>query len=1318
MSLESCIRKAGKALDKEDADAIRALRDDIFGAGDVTQDEANKQAVSEYLTILNGEREEILKRVEEAGGYLANPRLGPSDFAKQAAKNLDKAAKTFPRKGIVRPPPEKVGMDYKSGTVLEDSFYERNKALNYFERNIRDYRTARSIKMLWPDFYSMSPDQVLAIVANFDAKAALGLAKHFNLIPQPTRSLDPKKWQWNQKELAKHKLNVEANTKKNSLHNWSERIILKWVEDKETLPLYFKVEDPATRDFADTNPDSPMSVLFRHAELMRETEQKEKVGLRTLRKLKNWLRDNVQIKGVLGAVPQDKLEDFVQYGMPSVPAYTDLVKEMDAWMNKELEPHHEEAMKWLKFINQSDDGGLMLSEFFSASTLAGVDVPTFEVPDAATYKKMNKEKRAEWDEKKVAYKKLKPFWEKLGKMGERSTYEQKIYDAESGKDITVGMPMEVSEAQRIYLVWRDAFARERDMMMQFIEDRINAVAPDDQKNTKAELIARMRQEFEVGKINPYFVLGRFGLYAAVAKDKSGEIAGFIKRENSEDRDAWMRAMRKEGFYVTPFENEATDIQMMQQIDPAFVAQVTDLLGDTSVIVEHPDTGEPVAVPGSTVQDDIWQMYLSTLMEKSMRKSYMTRIGRLGFTSDALRSFSDRAFHGVHQLAKLKFGHQLVDQLQNVEEESQTLLQRQSHIKNLKAGWRPEGYEDASIHEVMMAGAVKVGEGTRIIGGADYKNLYAKMLKQLGDEKEAQKQALDRMEQEAKVDGPWAVPISSELKRRHAYNMNPRSAPWSTKLTALGFVWFLSTSPAAGILNLSQTAISAYPILRARFNKMGAGQELLKASKEYASHSWVGMHKDSVKRFIATLKKEKVANNEGKEIDVGDAAALIEMEERGLFSKTRTRELMGLSEAGSAYSHKQEKYLEVAGYIFHKTEEMNRVVTSLAAYRLARKRNLTNKMSEEDAHAQAIEEALKLTLKSHYDYTNTNRPRFMQGDLGRVVFLFRNFSLNMTYRLMRDFRDGIWKNDMIPIEARREAKSQFLGMLGMTSIFAGLSGMPMFWLVEGIANNLFGDDDDPFDSKTEMRKLVFNATSKYMGEIWGERLATAVMKGPWSAFTGADLSQRASLNNLWWRDIPTNLKDDKRGLLLYLAGEAAGPLFGIGMNFEAGFSNMQQDAGFLRTAEKFVPKFVADIMKTMRFATQGAQTYERDIIVPPEAFTNHRLFLQTIGFTPTYLADRYDQNRAIKDMEQKLRGRRQDLINKLFLAWKLEDRQDARKAMRNIVEWNKKNPRYPIDARTIQQSARARAQNDMRTVGGVAVDKRLQYLQHEMKFVRR
>ena len=208
-----------------------------------------------------------------------------------------------------------------------------------------------------------------------------------------------------------------------------------------------------------------------------------------------------------------------------------------------------------------------------------------------------------------------------------------------------------------------------------------------------------------------------------------------------------------------------------------------------------------------------------------------------------------------------------------------------------------------------------------------------------------------------------------------------------------------------------------------------------------------------------------------------------------------------------------------------------------------------------------------------------------------------------------------------------------------------------------------------------------------------------------------------MTNLWIREIPESLKQDPQGMMLHLAGEALGPIFGVGMNWAGGFRDVQRGHPD-RALEKFMPKFAADALKSYRYATQGAQTYQRDMVLSPEEMTSMDLFLQGTGFTPTRLADRYEQNRAIKDMEQKLRYRRQDLMNRLFMAWRVGDRAEARDVMKAIGTWNKAQPRYPISPDGIMQSARTRAQYDMRTVSGVAVDKRLQYLQSEMRFTER
>ena len=137
-SLESCIIKAGKALSKEDAAAIRNIRDDLYGVGDITRDEANQQAVVEYQEILAEERIEVMKRIKDAGG-------------ETIPITLSKIAAEYPRIGLQRASKDK-SADLRSKRLPElldilkyfdlqmaDTLFEANKHINSRD-DLNDFR--------------------------------------------------------------------------------------------------------------------------------------------------------------------------------------------------------------------------------------------------------------------------------------------------------------------------------------------------------------------------------------------------------------------------------------------------------------------------------------------------------------------------------------------------------------------------------------------------------------------------------------------------------------------------------------------------------------------------------------------------------------------------------------------------------------------------------------------------------------------------------------------------------------------------------------------------------------------------------------------------------------------------------------------------------------------------------------------------------------------------------------------------------------------------------------------------------------------------
>ena len=66
-SLAACIKKAGKALGREDSKAIREIYDDLVAAGET---DPAQRAIDEYLDLISLERADLSDRIADAGGVV------------------------------------------------------------------------------------------------------------------------------------------------------------------------------------------------------------------------------------------------------------------------------------------------------------------------------------------------------------------------------------------------------------------------------------------------------------------------------------------------------------------------------------------------------------------------------------------------------------------------------------------------------------------------------------------------------------------------------------------------------------------------------------------------------------------------------------------------------------------------------------------------------------------------------------------------------------------------------------------------------------------------------------------------------------------------------------------------------------------------------------------------------------------------------------------------------------------------------------------------------------------------------------------------
>ena len=153
---------------------------------------------------------------------------------------------------------------------------------------------------------------------------------------------------------------------------------------------------------------------------------------------------------------------------------------------------------------------------------------------------------------------------------------------------------------------------------------------------------------------------------------------------------------------------------------------------------------------------------------------------------------------------------------------------------------------------------------------------------------------------------------------------------------------------------------------------------------------------------------------------------------GTIDVTMAHDLAGISQGEDAkVTWALRPVMKVASFLFHHAERFNRQATFIAAYRLAKESG-----AGVDA---AFEQAKKATYDGHFDYSGANRPRIMQGNVAKVVLLFKQYGQNMVYTLSR--QAYLATNSLNPKE-KAEARKQLAGILALHAAAAGGLGLPL------------------------------------------------------------------------------------------------------------------------------------------------------------------------------------------------------------------------------------------------------------------------------------
>jgi hypothetical protein len=951
----------------------------------------------------------------------------------------------------------------------------------------------------------------------------------------------------------------------------------------------------------------------------------------------------------------------------------DSVDDMAGMRTRMIRELAEKTPIWINFNKEHEEGGRILGDLINASTLLEVD-PT-KYPDSATA--MKKDPKLQRIENAILNPSTDPkTLPNLKKQRtERTAAIRLVYEGGSfnnpitGEKYTMGGWNQLGkfgkgEGHTIYKMAKDSYQETFDMHEQLLKEKIAAsnVPGDvnDASTPKGKLIAAITKTFQEAKqLEVYFPLMRFGnFWFSLGKGKSGEFYMFestTARNNAiEARVAELNAAgdkrTKDQMIADGDLDIGDDIRKLREKH----VESSDMLKEIFAMLDQNKMTDIDAV-----KDNIYQMYLMTLPDKDIRRKFVHRQGKTGFSADALRNFIVSQHTAANQLARLNYA----DKVRNGIASAYAEIQQ-----------NPDKLKLAAIIREVSTRALE--EITPSIPGQD-------------------------------IDWNQVATIGNKFV----------------------FYWLL-TSPKSALVQMTQLAIVGLPTLGAEF---GMSKTLATAGRYSALWNKFGTSKEDKNGNIITEWGQPSINDSSyvnKHPDPAYRKALKDAwnfaNDKDIFMSTYAGDMTAMSEVPSGryqgiVSRSTRAVFGAMGGAFHHAERISREIMFMSSFELAYADSKQKGMDNEAAFNAATEKALKLTYDSLFNYTQYNKPRVLKTAGGRLAFQFLTYPLQMTSYLVRNFYG------MLPFlnkTEKREAAIKFFGTLGMTGLFAGVTGFPLYSFIMGMAEGmremLRDEDDEDYDEDDEGNPLGKRSLDlwfrnwfipSYFGpgsnladalgltEEQAATLSRGVEMGPISAFTDLNIGTSTSLDGLWFRnDTPA---ETSRQAFQNFVFSFTGPIGSVGANIAGAFddfNNGQINRGF----EKLSPAWLKGGLTAIRLEKEGATTTKGDELMNPEFYTTGKLLAQTLGFGSTEVAQVQKANFTAKKIVTEINREKQKLLNLLDVAVRQDDDDKIEKLLDKIEKFNTKNAMLAIEGETISKSLQSRSERRGKSYQGLSV----------------
>lgn len=539
----------------------------------------------------------------------------------------------------------------------------------------------------------------------------------------------------------------------------------------------------------------------------------------------------------------------------------------------------------------------------------------------------------------------------------------------------------------------------------------------------------------------------------------------------------------------------------------------------------------------------------------------------------------------------------------------------------------------------------------------------------------------------------------DLNKRANFAASPNISNWSKYGSSIGFNFTLGFNASAALINLTALPMIVYPYLAGKYGFKYANAAMGNAIKTFASSGGQRMIETygpdgtgKVKRVSGALWSLDNYNFDAKDTppEIKMRRKLAEVAaEQGMLNRSITQDVLDLEGMDNSVGSKLQKINFYSGFMFHHMERAQRQVTLDAAYQLELSKrtgvpvNDLGKAFKDGKISDAVMEAAAREAVYTTELTNggvaaAGAPRIAQNNIGRIAFMFKRYGVSMYYLLWQLTNKSVKGSP----EDMKMARRQLAGVFGATGLLAGVGGMPLFGTLAMLANMFLGDDEEDFQTMT--RQALGEATYGGLGNY----------------LFGVDISARIGLSELIFR---SNRIAKDQSVFFTAIEELGGPVVGIGMSAERGL-NQIAEGDVTRGLETMLPSSIRNVMKGIRFATEGAKTLRGDSVVE-DIGVGHSLG-QMLGFAPAEYSRQLMENAALKKIDRAVANERTKILRRLYVSVRNGDSDGVQGMVERLRNFNRRHPSAAITVDSIQRSMRSHMRTSAQMHHGITLNKNM------------